>query len=56
MSTFNIHDREEILKAMLQRENDLRRAPETQMTMEQAEESAMTEWMDPFEDNEYENF
>lgn len=35
---------------MLQRENDLRRAPETQMKMEEAEESAITEWMDVVED------
>jgi len=35
---------------MLRRENDLRRAPETQAAMERAEGSAGSEWMDVVED------
>ncbi len=35
---------------MLRRENDLRRAPETQAAMERAEGSARSEWMDVVED------
>lgn len=49
-NSFDHSTREDILRAMLHRENDLRRAPETQAAMERAEGSARSEWMDVVED------
>ena len=57
-SAFHLHttnrpdddSRQDILKAMLRRENDLRRAPHTQLAMQHAEASADSEWMDVVED------